>query len=169
MTLPALLDPILARVDWSALDAGLRDKWLAELRPPEPAAEVTEILAAVRSGGDAALRELIERHDGARPEELWVTDEEFEAAEAAVTPTLVEALTASAAAVEKFHAAQLDILRSPRPVETRPGVRAWRRFAPLRRVGGYVPGGRAALASSVVMLGIPAALAAVDELILATP
>jgi histidinol dehydrogenase len=54
-------------------------------------------------------------------------------------------------------------------VRTAPGITAWRRWQALERVGAYVPGGRASYASSVLMVGIPAALAGVDELVIATP
>jgi histidinol dehydrogenase len=160
---------VLRRLDWSALDAAAREAWLADLRPPEPGAEVDAIIAAVRDGGDAALLELIERFDGARLDSLWVGETEFNAAEKRVSTGLREALANSVRAVEAFHGAQLDLLRGATVVETRPGVRAWRRFVPLRRAGGYVAGGRAALASSVVMLGVPARLAGVDEMIIASP
>lgn len=165
----AVVGRTLARLDWSTLDDSARERWLAGLRPPEPAAEVSEILSAVRSGGDAALLELIERYDGARLDDPWADATEIAAAEAAVAPQVADALDDAIRAVETFHAAQASRLRSAQPVETRPGVRAWRRFVPLRTVGGYVPGGRAALASSVVMLGVPALLAGVDELIVASP
>lgn len=169
MTAPTVGGRLLERVDWSALDVGQRAAWLAELRPPEPAAEVGAIIRAVREGGDAQLRRLIERYDGARVDALWVGDAEFAAAEQLASPELTAALADAVRAVEAFHSAQAELLRSAGEVETRPGVRARRRFVALRRAGGYVPGGRAALASSVVMLGVPARLAGVDELIVATP
>jgi histidinol dehydrogenase len=160
---------MLPRVRWADLDEPARRAWLEGLRPAEPVTEVSVILAAVREGGDAALRDLIERYDGLRLDDLWVSQAEFTAAWAQVPAELVSALTDSAAAAEKFHADQLRMVSSAAEVETRPGVRARRRFVPLRRVGGYVAGGRAALASSVVMLGVPARLAGVDEMVLATP
>jgi histidinol dehydrogenase len=169
MTAPAAARGNMQRVDWTAMDEPTRARWLSELRPPEPAAEVTPILEAVRGGGDAALRELTERYDGARLGELWATTDEFAAAESQVPDDVVAALSDAARTVQRFHAEQAAMLRSARAVETLPGVSAWRRFVPLHRVGGYVPGGRAALASSVLMLGVPARLAGVDELIIATP
>ena len=54
-------------------------------------------------------------------------------------------------------------------MRTAPGVTAWRRWQPIERIGGYVPGGRATYPSSVLMLAVPARLAGVDELIIATP
>jgi len=159
----------MARTMWSELDATARDEWLSGLRPVEPTVEVGDILATVRRGGDEALRELAARFDGARPTDLWASEEEFAQAEAQVAPQVVAALRASMASVRLFHADQRAALRPRRVVQTMPGVIGWRRWVPVRRVGGYIPGGRAALASSVIMLGVPARLAGVDELILATP
>ena len=169
MTTPTVGGRLLPRVDWSTLDAAERARWLDGLRPPEPVAEVGAIIQAVREGGDAALLRLIERYDGARLDELWASDAEFAAAEDLVRPEVTEALADAVRAVEVFHSAQAQQLRSEIDVESRAGVRARRRFVPLRRAGGYVPGGRAALASSVVMLGVPARLAGVEEIIVATP
>ncbi|CAN5739980.1 histidinol dehydrogenase [soil metagenome] len=162
-------EQVLLRLDWAALDESARHAWLSDLRPPEPEAEVDAIIAAVRDGGDAALLELIERFDGARLDNMWVSEDEFAAAEKRISAGVREALADSVRAVEVFHAAQADLLQSASAVEPRPGVRAWRRFVPLRRAGGYVPGGRAALASSVVMLGVPAKLAGVEEMSIASP
>ncbi|MDP8905888.1 MAG: histidinol dehydrogenase [Chloroflexota bacterium] len=169
MSAPVRVERDLARVHWSALDDDGRERWLAGLRPPEPVRDVGAIIDAVRRGGDAALRLLVSQHDRAELDELWVAEQELAEAAAATPPAILAALESAIAPVESFHAEQLALLRSARAVETRPGVRAWRRFVPLRRIAGYVPGGRAPLASSVVMLGVPARLAGVDELILATP
>jgi histidinol dehydrogenase len=169
MTAPAVGNAVLTRLAWTDLDAGQRARWLADLRPPEPTVEVAEIVAAVRRDGDGALRELTERIDGVRLDELWVSEADLAAAEGSVNPELVRALTDAAAAIRRFHADQRDLLRPRRVVQTRPGVTAWRRFVPLERIGAYVPGGRAPLASSVLMVGVPAQLAGVGELIIATP
>ncbi|HVM30552.1 MAG TPA: histidinol dehydrogenase [Candidatus Limnocylindrales bacterium] len=167
MTAPVI--GMLSRVDWTAIDERARREWLSALRPAEPATDVAGIIEQVRQDGDAALRRLTERFDGVRLGELWVSRDEFDAADATVDDALRSALVASAEAVRRFHSEQQRALLEAQPVETHPGVRARRRFRPLRRAGGYIPGGRAPLASSVVMLGVPAALAGVGELVLATP
>jgi histidinol dehydrogenase len=159
----------LRRIEWAALDQGARQRWLAGLRPVEPRTDVATIIAEVRERGDSALRELTARFDGVELTELWVSADEFDAAQALVSPRLRDALEAAIGAVDEFHRAQLSGLASEPVVETLPGVRARRRFVPLRRAGGYVPGGRAALASSVIMLGVPARLAGVGDMVLATP
>ncbi|MGI8658152.1 MAG: histidinol dehydrogenase [Candidatus Limnocylindria bacterium] len=154
-------------IDWASLDAAARAEWIEALRPPEPEADVTEIIEAVRAGGDQALRELTARLDGVDVPEPWVSPEEWDAA--SVGATLDSALADAQRAIHRYHAEQRNALRQERLVRTRPGVTAWRSWRPIARAGGYVPGGRAAYASSVLMLAVPARLAGVEELVIATP
>jgi len=123
-----------------------------------------EIVADVRARGDAALLEWSERLDGERPASIRVPAEAVSAAE--IDDEALAAIRALARAVEVFHAAQ-------RPheaeVETLPGVRARRRWQPLDSVGIYVPGGNAPLASSLVMTAVPARVAGVRRIAVATP
>jgi len=77
-----------------------------------------------------------------------------------------EALGAQVAAVRAFHTPQLP---AEEAVETAPGVCAWREWRPIERVGLYVPGGRGAYPSSVVMLGVPASIAGCPQIVLCTP
>ena len=158
---------VLPRVAWSAMDPATRAAWIAALRPPEPDTDVSAILDDVRQRGDAALRELTARFDGPDLADPWVSADACRAA--SVEPALEAALTDAANAIRRFHAEQRNALFAERRVRTRPGVTAWRRWQPIERAGGYVPGGRAAYASSVLMLAIPARLAGVDELVIATP
>lgn len=157
----------LPRVRWAALDGNAHQAWIDGLRPAEPSADVSVIVDAVRDRGDDALRELTARFDGPDLADPWVAADTLAAA--SVEASLQTALERAAAAIRRYHADQRDALRVERRVRTAPGVTAWRRWQPLERVGGYVPGGRAAYASSVLMLGIPAALAGVDEVIITTP
>ena len=169
MTAPLAASTLVRRLDWDAADAAARRAWIAALRPSRSGVDVTPILAAVRDGGDAALRDLTLRFDGTTLDGLWVQEDEIAEAERTVDPALLGAIDASMAAVRRFHADQRDALRAERVVQTLPGVTAWRRWVPLERVGAYVPGGLAPLASSLIMTGVPAKLAGVDELIVATP
>ncbi|MGH2445513.1 MAG: histidinol dehydrogenase, partial [Candidatus Limnocylindria bacterium] len=169
MTAPARTGTLARRLDWDAADAEARRAWIAALRPSREDVDVEPILAAVRDRGDAALRELTQSFDGATLDSLWVSEDEIAAAEGTVDAALIGAIDASIAAVRRFHADQRDALRAGRVVRTLPGVTAWRRWVALERVGAYIPGGRAPLASSVIMTGTPARLAGVDELIVATP
>lgn len=127
---------------------------------------VQAIMRRVRAQGDVALRRYTERFDGARLKELEVSAEEFARAGERVDGPVREALEQEARAVRAFHEAQLP---RPQPTETSPGVRVWREWRPIERVGLYVPGGRGAYPSSVIMLGVPAAIAGCPEIILCSP
>lgn len=127
---------------------------------------VARIVDRVARGGDAAVRELTLQIDGAAPEALAVSEAEFAAAEAAVSPELKEAIARAAENIRAFHAAQM-----PREirVETAPGVLCVQRPVPIQRVGLYIPGGTAPLFSTVLMLAVPAITAGCPEVILCTP
>lgn len=127
---------------------------------------VARIVDRVARGGDAAVRELTLQIDGAAPEALAVSEEEFAAAEAAVSTELKEAIAKAAENIRAFHAAQM-----PREVrvETAPGVLCVQRPVPIQRVGLYIPGGTAPLFSTVLMLAVPALTAGCPEVILCTP
>ncbi|HKK27522.1 MAG TPA: histidinol dehydrogenase [Gemmatimonadota bacterium] len=145
------------------------ERWLdARRRRPAagPRPEVLEILEAVRTGGDEALLRLTGRLDGVRPTALEVPRERWRAALADLTPERREALERARRNLERFHAAQL---REETPVEVEPGVRAWREFRPLERVGIYVPGGRAAYPSSLLMGTVPARLAGCGRVVACCP
>lgn len=132
----------------------------------EPFPDVSAIEAAVVAHGDDALRELTLRFDKAPLSTLEVPRAEWSAAYARLPADVREALATAAANIERFHRACL-----PQPVEVEvvPGLRAGRRLVPLRRVGVYVPGGRAAYPSTVLMCAIPAKAAGVEEVIVVTP
>ena len=169
MTAPAATPALGRRLAWDEVDGPERARWVAALRPDRDAVDVAPIVDAVRNGGDAAVRQLTQRFDGATLDGLWVEESDIAAAVEDADGELVRAIDASIAAAHRFHADQRDALRERRVVRTMPGVTAWRRWTPLERVGAYIPGGRAPLASSVIMCGVPAKLAGVDELIVATP
>jgi len=131
---------------------------LAEILP-----RVAEIVADVRERGDAALLEWSERLDGTRPT-LRVSEGELEGAW--IEDEALVAVRSLAAAVAAFCAPQ----RPPDvAVEAVPGVLAERRWLPLSSVGIYVPGARAPLVSSLVMAAVPAQVAGVERIAVATP
>lgn len=124
------------------------------------------IMETVREEGDAALLRYTRDLDGADLQRIEVSEDEFEAAQASVGPAVYQALQVAIAHVRAFHRVQIP---ADEPVETAPGVCAWREWRPIERVGLYVPGGRGPYPSSVVMLGVPAALAGCPEIVLCTP
>ena len=137
-------------------------------RATDPAVEraVAAIVADVRERGDEALRELARRFDRVELETLEVPRAAWGAALEALDPAVRRALEQAAAAIEAFHRAQLP---PPLEVEVRPGIRLGRRAEPLRRVGVYAPGGRAAYPSSVLMGVVPARVAGVEEVVVCSP
>ena len=129
---------------------------------------VEDILAAVRARGDAALVELTERYDRVRvsPEGLRVTTAEFDTAERQVGEATRAALRYAAARIEAFHREAL-----PRTwyMTDAAGSRLGQEVRALERVGIYVPGGRAAYPSTVLMTAVPARVAGVAEVVLVSP
>ncbi|ASC06308.1 histidinol dehydrogenase 1 [Acetobacter pasteurianus] len=129
---------------------------------------VADILAAVRKEGDAALCAFTERFDRLplTAEQLAFTAEEIEQARAKVSPELLEALDVAAQRIESFHKNQL-------PADIRytddVGMTLGLRWIPLDAVGLYVPGGKAAYPSSVLMNAIPAKVAGVKRLAMCVP
>src|SRR5437588_11891201 len=148
---------VLRVVHSRELDEGDRSI-LFERRAPlhEIVPTVQEIMEAVRLGGDDALRRFTERFDGPHLGALRAASEEFDEAERLLAPAARHALERAMVNVRAFHEPQRP--REER-IETAPGVCAWREWRPIERVGLYVPGGRGAYPSSVIMLGVPAAVA----------
>jgi len=127
---------------------------------------VREILAAVRTRGDDALRAFTEKFDRVTLAAFRVPAEEYEEAEALVKPEVVRALKEAAANIQDFHQRQV----RPSWFATREsGTLLGQIVRPLKRVGLYVPGGTAAYPSSVLMNAIPAKIAGVKEIVITTP
>ncbi len=133
----------------------------------EADAAAREIIAEVKARGDAAVVELTARFEGrtVTPETLEVDAGRRARARSQVEPAVVSALELAADRIREFHQTQVQ----PSTGLDHAGCRLHSRVAPLRRVAVYAPGGTAAYPSSVLMAGIPAAVAGVDELLLLTP
>jgi histidinol dehydrogenase len=137
--------------------------------PPEIRATVDAIVDAVRERGDDALIELTARFDrfetGA-PAALAIAERDFAAAERGLTPEVRAALAYAAERIRRYHEAA-------RPCSWRVtdehGSVLGTEVRPLDRVGIYVPGGRAAYPSTVLMTAIPARVAGVPEIVLVSP
>ena len=133
---------------------------------PSVARSVAETIAAVRERGDEALRDQARRFDGVELAALEVPAAAIEQALRDLGADLRNALEEAAGAIASFHRAQLV---APLTVELRPGVRLGRFAEPLRRVGVYAPGGRAAYPSSVLMGVVPARVAGVEDVVVCSP
>ncbi len=125
------------------------------------------ILAAVKSGGDAAVREANRRHGGGRADgSLLVTRAEMEAARDSLPPRIRSGLEQMIENIRRFAETELPQTRTTTIV---PGVEIERRWVPLARVGVYAPGGSAAYPSSLLMGVVPAKVAGVGTIVVASP
>ena len=155
-------DPDFAR-DFAALVAARRES------DGDVSAQVSAIIADVRERGDTVLAQLTERFDrySLATEADWrITADECAAAFEALDPTLRAALEMAAARIRAYHAAQMPENRDYTDAE---GVRLGARWLPVDAAGLYVPGGRAAYPSSMLMNAIPAKVAGVARLVVVTP
>jgi len=135
----------------------------ADLERVEPV--VREILAQVREHGDVALRDLAERFDGERPEYVRIPDHVWHARAAEVSPEVRAWLEQAAARIRRYHEHQVDLGYQ----YEEDGVSLGQRVRPVRAVGVYAPGGKARYPSTVLMTAVPAAVAGVPRIVLATP
>ena len=148
--------------------AGFRLERQSEYGTPEQNQVVAEVVEAVRREGEAALLRYTADFDGVTlaPEQLRVGADEIKAAYGRVEPDFVAALRQAAANIRAFHEKQkrgswMDVAAD--------GTMLGMMVRPLRRVGLYVPGGKAAYPSSVLMNAIPAQVAGVPEIAMVTP
>ncbi len=130
--------------------------------------KVTEILGQVREKGDEALFAYTKQFDGAdiTKESIRVTEEEIKEAYSLVDDGLIDVMKKSLANIRDFHEKQM----RKSWIETRDdGVILGQRVTPLASAGVYVPGGKAAYPSSVLMNIIPAKVAGVERIVMTTP
>ena len=149
-----------ARLHWSAdTDADIEQR-------------VASILADVQHRGDAALLEYTARFDGLQAgsvSELELTQAELKAAFEAISPAERQALEFAAARVRSYHEAQKQACGQSWSYRDADGTLLGQKVTPLDRVGIYVPGGKAAYPSSVLMNAIPAHVAGVTDIIMVVP
>jgi histidinol dehydrogenase len=133
---------------------------------------VAEILADVRRRGDAAVLEYTARFDQVQGQTLGALElkrEELQAAFEQITPPQRAALEAAAARVRDYHERQLQACGLSWSYRDADGTLLGQKVTPLDRVGIYVPGGKAAYPSSVLMNAIPAHVAGVPEIVMVVP
>jgi histidinol dehydrogenase len=149
-----------ARLHWSAdTDAAIEQR-------------VADILADVQRRGDAAVLDYTQRFDGLQAGEvkaLEITQAELQAALDSLPAAQRQALQAAAARVRQYHEAQKKASGESWSYRDEDGTLLGQKVTPLDRVGIYVPGGKAAYPSSVLMNAIPAHVAGVPEIIMVVP
>ncbi len=129
-------------------------------------AEVRPIVSAVRERGDAAVLEFARKFDGVTLASTEVPAEELAASDARVPMTTLVPLRAAKENIQRFHAR--DVAKGFE-MEALKGVLLGKLVVPYETVGLYVPGGKAAYPSSVLMGAVPATLAGVKQIVLCTP
>jgi histidinol dehydrogenase len=130
--------------------------------------QVSAIIQDVRSRGDAALIDYTERFDGCtiQASDLRVSKQTLNSSAASVAPEVLAALREAIRRVRFFHEAER---QDSWEAHTTNGVRLGQRITPIESAGLYVPGGTASYPSSVVMNVVPAQVAGVSRIVVATP
>lgn len=129
-------------------------------------AKVLDIIEQVRTRKDDALLEYTEKFDHVKLDSLIMSEEEIEAVMSKVDASLIADLKEAAENIACYHEKQL---QEGYEIQKEDGVYLGQRVIPLERVGVYVPGGRAAYPSTVLMNVIPAKIAGVKEIVMVTP
>ena len=150
------------RVNTPEAEAALRELEERRNRSLDQALKVADdAIAGVRTRGDAYVAEQIERFD---KRTIAAKDIKIAPREIAIDPAMANAIDTAIARVESFHLRQL-----PRSYRwSNDGTEITHRVRPLRRVGVYVPGGRAVYISTLIMGAVPARIAGVKDVIIAT-
>jgi histidinol dehydrogenase len=148
-----------------------RESWTGILRRPELnhnnlEDQVVQIINNVAQHGDDAVRSYTREFDNVDLVELEVSREEMRSAGDQVKPSLKMAIEEAHWNIQTFHKKQV---HQAETIVTTAGVRCWQKPVPIQKVGLYIPGGSAALLSTVLMLGIPAKIAMCPEVILCSP
>jgi len=146
-------------------------EWQAILKRPELNTSVLhgtveEILSGVKLRGDTAVREYSEKYDNVQLETFLVPENEIFQASDRVHEDLKKSIETAWKNIEKFHSVNTGFNKV---VVTSPGIRCWQKTVPIEKVGFYIPGGKAPLISTVLMLGVPAVMAGCRDIIMCTP
>lgn len=128
--------------------------------------DVQKIIASIRNKGNAAVFDYIERLDGVKLDELFVTDEEIDQAFKQVDDEMITILKEARSNIETYHKNQLE---KSWYVNDQEGIWLGQQVTPIERVGVYVPGGKAAYPSTVLMNVVPAKVAGVESITVTTP
>lgn len=138
----------------------------ASLDISQAAQQIQPLLQAISDKGLSAVIEATQKFDGFNPEPIWVSDLEIQTAVAALDPKLRVSIEESIERVSKVSRATLPEAAA---VSLATGAKVEQRWQPIESVGLYVPGGRAVYPSSVIMNVVPAQIAGVERLVIATP
>ncbi len=127
---------------------------------------VQPVLDEIKAAGLQAALKYAKKFDGFEGNEIKVTKEEFDKAEAELAPEIKSALETAYNNIKKFH---LNQLPSKYEIETISGVKCSREYRAIENVGLYIPGGSAVLPSTMLMLGVPAKIAGCKRVVVCSP
>lgn len=128
--------------------------------------KVSAVLSAVKISGDSAIHQYTNEFDGVILQDFKVSEVEIQEAIRLLDPALKNAIELAANNIQQFHLSQTS---QESPIETMPGIHCWRKSVGIEKVGLYIPGGSAPLFSTILMLGIPAAIAGCKDVVLCSP
>jgi histidinol dehydrogenase len=128
--------------------------------------KVLWIIDKVRANGDKALIDFTQKFDSVDLDQLVVSENELTDSQNNIDDRLKSAIDIASANIFKFHNAQKG---NSQKIEIEEGITCWRKDVPIQKVGLYIPGGSSPLFSTLLMLGIPANIAACQEIIVCTP
>jgi histidinol dehydrogenase len=127
---------------------------------------VSKVIADVRKEGDIAIRKYTASFDQVDIDDFVLNENDIQLLAQNISATLKQAIDIAAQNIRHFHNKQVAAIEK---IETMPGVLCWRKSVAIDKVGLYIPGGSAPLFSTVLMLGIPAAIAGCKQIVLCTP
>lgn len=129
-------------------------------------AKVKQIIAEVKTKGDAALKSYALAFDKVELASLFIEKEEINRLADAISEEVKSAIKVAYQNIKKFHESQIS---KEEKVETSTGVSCWREIRAIEKVGLYIPGGTAVLPSTFLMLGVPAKIAGCKEIVVCSP
>jgi len=127
---------------------------------------VEEILQEVKNHGDMAVEKYTKKFDGFKPDPLQVSSDKLRDAWDEIDSNLKSSLEVAHKRIKKFHEKEIP---SSFTIKGEHGDTVQRRWRPVKNAGIYIPGGRAAYPSTVLMNAIPATVAGVEEIIMVSP
>ncbi|MEP6927624.1 MAG: histidinol dehydrogenase, partial [Ginsengibacter sp.] len=148
-----------------------REQWAELIKRPQLDSKnlddtVLEIINTVKQNGDEAVKNYSFQFHGFKPDNLWVTPAEIKASSKAISKDLKKAILIAKKNIEKFHKQQKEKVKK---ITTTSGITCWRKSVPVEKIGLYIPGGRAPLFSTLLMLAIPSKIAGCKNIIVTTP
>jgi histidinol dehydrogenase len=158
---------------WSQLPADARralsERGIASIYDASLRDDVVAIIEDVRARGDAAVLDALRRFDGCdfAPDGLRITDEEFDAAGAATSPSVLDALADAIAHLRRFNEKVCE--RGDWSFESDPGLVVGERVTPIESAGLFVPSGKGSFPSVLVQLAVPALVAGVTSVVIVVP